>query len=318
MALLAAWLLAGGRAGAQSATDRATAEILFNDALALLENKKPAEACRKLEESQRLDPGLGTLLYLADCYQQMGRSASAWATFREAAYVAKDHGDEREALALEHAQTLEPKLSYLTVEVVTPGVTPEIKHDGEVVNQAVWGAAFPVDPGAHLIEASAAGRKPWSETVNVAEGPRQQRVVVPELEIQAPEPTPALTAPQTLPLDVATPSNTQKTLGWVLLGVGSASVITGGILALLARSDDSDANAQCRPDRPTLCSPAGVRLGESAETKATWAGVSAGLGLAAIGTGVTLLVLAPTASPAGEVAFGIAPGGGEVSFQTAF
>jgi hypothetical protein len=69
------------------------------------------------------------------------------------------------------------------------------------------------------------------------------------------------------------------------------------VLALLARQDDSDAKAECRPDRIALCSPAGVELGESAETKATLAGVSAAVGLAAVGAGVTLLLTAPTSPP---------------------
>ncbi len=304
-------------AHAQSAMDRATAESLFNEALALLANKKPAEACRKLEESQRLDPGVGTLLYLADCYQQMGRTASAWATFREAAYVAKDKADEREAVAIEYARTLEPKLSYLTLEVTAqPDVALEIKQDGKLVGQAVWGMASPVDPGPHTIEASAPGKQPWSETVSIAAGGRQHRLVVPVLLDAEPEKLAVVVVP---PPPVAQPaeprvvSSTQKTVGWVLLGVGSAAVVTGGVLALLARGDDSDAAAQCRPDRVTLCGPAGVELGESARSKATWAGVSAGAGLLALGAGVTLLLTAPTSDATADIALAAtasADGGG--------
>jgi len=104
---LACATLPSRTAHAQSATDSATAESLFNEALALLERKMPAEACPKLEASQRFDPGVGTLLYLADCYQQLGRTASAWATFREAAYMAKDRKDDREPMAVENARNLE-------------------------------------------------------------------------------------------------------------------------------------------------------------------------------------------------------------------
>lgn len=293
--------LVPARAGAQpvTATDSATAESLFNEALALLESKRPAEACPKLEASQRLDPGVGTLLYLADCYQQLGRTASAWATFREAAYMAKDRKDDREPVAVESAKALEPKLSYLTLEVTPPeGVTLEIKRDGQVIPEAVWNTAIPVDPGPHTVQVNAPGKKPWSTTITVGEGPRQESVVIPALEdAPLPPPTP-LSAP---PVDQGPepPYSTQKTVGWVVLGAGSAGLITGGVLALLARGNDSDADAECRPDQRGLCNPAGVKLGESAETKATWAGISAGVGLAAIGAGVTLLL---TASPTSESA----------------
>ncbi|HEU4577591.1 MAG TPA: hypothetical protein VFS67_05020 [Polyangiaceae bacterium] len=284
-------------AGAQSATDSATAESLFNEALALLANQKTAEACPKLEASQRLDPGIGTLLYLADCYQQVGRTASAWGTFREAAYLAKSAKDEREEVAVESARILEPRLSYLTVQVTpAPGVTLEVKRDGEPMQDALWNTAIPVDPGDHTIEASAPGKKPWSTTVKVGAGPLQESVVVPALE-DAPLATPvaplAMSAPPPEPPRTA---NTQKTVGWVLLGAGSAGLITGGVLALLARGDDRDAEAECRPDLIRLCNPRGVELSQSAHSKATWAGISAGVGIAALGAGVTLLLIAPPAN----------------------
>jgi hypothetical protein len=85
-------------------------------------------------------------------------------------------------------------------------------------------------------------------------------------------------------------------VGWVLLGVGSAGLITGGVLALLARGDNNDAKSECRPDLIRLCNPKGVELGNSARSKATWAGISAGVGIAALGTGVTLLLIAAPAS----------------------
>jgi hypothetical protein len=290
--------LAAPPASAQSATDSATAESLFNEALELLANKRAAEACPKLEVSQRLDPGIGTLLYLADCYQQTGRTASAWGTFREAAYLAKAAKDDREDVAVESARNLEPKLSYLLVQVTpSAGSALEVERDGTVMQDALWNTAIPVDPGAHTVKASAPGKKPWSTTVNVGEGPRQETVVVPALE-DAPVAMPVAAVPMSAPPAEPThAANTQKTVGWVLLGAGSAGLITGGVLALLARGDNTDAKSECRPDVIRLCNPRGVELGNSAHTKATWAGVSAGVGIAALGAGVTLLLLAPASSP---------------------
>ena len=75
--------------------------------------------------------------------------------------MAKDKADDREPVAIEYARTLEPKLSYLTLEVSQqPDVDLEIKQDGKPVGQAVWGMAFPVDPGPTPSRPAPRGRSP--------------------------------------------------------------------------------------------------------------------------------------------------------------
>src|SRR5207245_4895145 len=84
---------------------------------------KVAEACPKFAESNRLDAGIGTMLYLADCYEKSGQTASAWAQFREVASLAARQGDPREKIARERVARLEPKLSKLSVSVSAADVT---------------------------------------------------------------------------------------------------------------------------------------------------------------------------------------------------
>src|SRR5690349_11155528 len=104
---------------AQSATDKAAAEALFQQGHTLLIANKLDEACPKLAESLRLDVGLGTMLYLAECYERSGKTASAWAQFREAQATAAKDKDPREKVARDRADKLEPNLSKLSIVVTS-------------------------------------------------------------------------------------------------------------------------------------------------------------------------------------------------------
>src|SRR6186713_462864 len=69
------------------------ADQRFSEALSMMDSKRYAEACALFEESQRLAPASGTLLNLADCYQQLGRLAKASATFSAALESARQSGN---------------------------------------------------------------------------------------------------------------------------------------------------------------------------------------------------------------------------------
>ena len=55
----------------------AEAELLFKRAAAHLDAREYEAACPLLERSNALDPSSGTLLNLAECYEQRGLTASA-------------------------------------------------------------------------------------------------------------------------------------------------------------------------------------------------------------------------------------------------
>src|SRR5262245_61366650 len=160
-------LLAGaGRAQAQS-TDRALAEQLFREGQSLVEAKRFAEACPKFAESQRLDPGTGTLLNLAACHQSQGKLASAWTEYSTVITLAtRDNRPDRVSFAEERLKEIEPKLSRLTLELSPAADTPGlvIKLDGAVVGRPALGVAVPVDPGTHNVEANATGKQAWQAT----------------------------------------------------------------------------------------------------------------------------------------------------------
>src|SRR5262245_5522796 len=184
---LAASLSLPSLAAAQTAAgDKAVAESLFDRGLQLMRDGKYPEACNQLEQSQAIERGIGTLLYLAECYEKLGRTASAWAMFREAASAARaENQADRARAGTARAERLEPMLSRLTLLVPNASSTAGliIKRNGQAVPTVAFGVALPTDPGSQQIEASAPGRLPWAVTVTLPAGASSVHVDVPELAI---------------------------------------------------------------------------------------------------------------------------------------
>ncbi len=289
--------------------DRAAAETLFDEAVKLLEANDAAAACPKLEESQRLDPGVGTLLYLADCYKEVGRTASAWATFREAAYAAKAAGQyDRETTASAEADALRPKLTYVVFNVAgADTVGLQVKRDGQAVGKAQWASPMPVDAGEHQLEVSAPKKKTWTGTFSIADIPQQTTTVpIPLLEDAPPEPVVTLGAQpgQGPPRDHRDSGKLQRTLGWATAGAGVVGLGLSGVFALMAVSDHNSADEECLSTDRLQCNANGVELGESAVNKANVASVFLGVGGVLAATGVILIVTAPSDSDSAQLSVG--------------
>lgn len=279
-----------------TAAQRATAEALFQQATALMEQQRFAEACEKLSSSQDLDPALGTMLYLADCYEQSGKTASAWALFQEAAEKSKQAGQaEREQIASQRAQSLQERLSQLTL-VVPPSVRVaglELVVNGAPVPAASWNGPMPVDPGQVRVEARAPGKKPWSTRLDVAKGPSTKSLTVPRLA-DAPR------AAASLKPTTEKEGSAQKTIGYVVGAAGLVALAAGGFLGYRAYKLDKSSRGDCRSDEPNACTPQGVDQREDAKTAAALSTVATlgGAGLAV--TGLALVVTAPSGEESKE------------------
>lgn len=291
------------RAAEPSAADRAMAEALFRDAKELREANKIAEACPKFAESHRLDPKPGTILNLATCYELEGRTASAWAAYTEAATMAgRARQADREKFARSKMEELESRLSYLKVEVApengaVDGFTLEV--DGKAMSIAAAGTRFPTDPGEHAVEARAPGRQTWSERITIGPGPVEKIVSVPTLAAEAPQEV--APPPQ---MKHSEPDGTiQRTIGWVAIGVGGASVLVGSIFGIQTIAEKGTIDEHCAG---SFCDAEGLEANERAKdaaTISTVAFVAAGIAAA---TGVVLILTAPRAS--GVAKLGIGPG----------
>jgi tetratricopeptide (TPR) repeat protein len=105
--------VAAPRAFAQ-AEDQAASRSLFDEGRRLAESGHYDLACPKFEAARKLYTSAGVLLNLGDCYEKVGRTASAWTIFGETAAVADR--TMRPAYAVEARQrqaVLEPRLVHL-------------------------------------------------------------------------------------------------------------------------------------------------------------------------------------------------------------
>jgi hypothetical protein len=184
--VLAVFLHHPGAVWAQASNaDRVLAETLFEEGQRLLDESKTDEACAKLEESQRLDPATGTLLNLAYCHELQGKLATAWTEYKEAQTAARQDGrDDRVKFAAEHLAAIEPKMPRLQIEVAQNARVEglEVKLDGVQIGEAAFGVAAPLDPGVHIIVATAPGRVRWVQQARLYPDGTTQTVVIDELE----------------------------------------------------------------------------------------------------------------------------------------
>jgi hypothetical protein len=292
-------LLCAPRVAAQpNAANAAAAESLFQEAEALIAEGQYTPACAKLAESQRLDPQLGTLLHLADCYERNDQAASAWATFREAAELAKQRGDARERVAIARSEALVPKLATLAIVVPEENATPglQVERDGQVVSPSVWGTAVPVDPGKIHVRAHAAGYDPWTEEVEVR-GAGKTVVRVPRLVASAKAakaPPPDTRPSQPPPSSSAGPS--WKTIGLIGGGVGVAVLGVGAALSGIAVSQADDANTIC-PTGKRCTNDEITRYNakyDDAESLATAGPILIGIGSALLVGGLAIAFFGPS------------------------
>lgn len=275
--------------------DAAAAEALFSEGKRLMDEGKYAEACPKLAESQRLDPGTGTLLNLATCYENAGQVASAWSTWLSAASSARTAGQsDREILAREQATALEPKLGRLTIVVPTDkrpqGLT--VERDGVALSSATWGTALPTDAGEHRIAVKAPGYEPYETTATVVDG-QAAEITIPDL-VPAPEPppAPATAAPAAAVSDSGGASST-KTLGYVLGGVGIVGLGVGTVFGILAISTNDQSKQECLAPAYTECNADGVTLRNQAMTYGNVSTVAIIAGAALTATGAVLVITSP-------------------------
>jgi len=286
---IGAWLPNAAWAQVPDAQDsygrRAAAEALFDEAKSLMAAERYAEACPKFAASQAMDPAVGTRLNLADCFEKLGRTASAWAEFRAAGAAARAKGQtDRAEIARKRALALEHVLVRLSV-VVPANVNPdiEIRKNGVILERGSWGVALPVDPGRYVVEASLSGKRVFHNEVDVPNKPGTNvTTMIPAIE----------------------DSSRRQVQRGAAIAMGSVSLVSiaaGSILGAQAMARNSQSATHCT--RGNLCDETGVALRRDAVAYGN-ASTATFLVGAAGGLGAVVLYLKTPPGPPTRIGFG--------------
>lgn len=284
---------------ARGADPAALAEALFVEGRRLMEQGRLEQACPKLDESQRVDPGGGARLNAALCRERQGKLATAWSQFKLAlADARQDARPDRVAFAEHHLAALEPRLPRLRLRlgagVDATGAT--ILLDGLAVGPAALDVPVPLDPGRHEV------------TLRTTDGARVFVVDAREATTSELVLEPSAGGPR------AEPRAARRRWGVLTASAGAAAVVAGGAFVLVARSRQADADAVCPG---VACAPGQARAVDDNASAHRWAraaDVALALGAVGLGVGSYLVVT----SPLPPVAAGASRGAGVVSLSGRF
>jgi hypothetical protein len=300
-------LLAGIARAEPSASDRATARVLADEAGDALDKKNFEVAVDKFGRADALVHAPTLLLGVARAQVGLFKFVEAQESYlrilREgvppgapAAFTKALQDAERELKAIA------PKLAWVTITVKEPA-TSIVTVDGVELPRAALDVKRAVNPGQHAVKATADGYDPGTANFTVTEGESTALTLKLERSAVASAPaTPAadanLTSSIMTNVPEAAPPSRQKMYGWIGLGVGGAGIVIGGITGLVAMGRHGSLESDCPNGK---CPPAGQDTIDGFRSMATVSTVSFVVGGLAAAAGGALLLTAPGPAQTGQV-----------------
>ncbi len=198
-------------------------------------------------------------------------------------------------------------------------VAVKVSMDGEPIADRLEGAAIPIEIGQHKFSFEVAGQAPVEQSFVISEGQKDRRETI---TIAAPAgggstaspatpsnstpsvagvpATPSQAAPAEAPpaasVSGAGPHTTMRAIGYVTGGVGVALFGLTAYYAVTAGSRSSDSNAAASNPDPNVKATSST-LYDQAKQAQTYAYVTGGIGIAAIATGVVLVLVSRAHAP---------------------
>jgi hypothetical protein len=332
LAIAASLLGLAPEAHAQSDADRATARALGQEGQQALDAKDYATAEDRFRRADKMVHAPTLMLGLARALAAEGKYVEAQESYNRIIREGIPGGAPdvfKRALedAKKEVEAVTPKVAAVTITVKAAGggdiPEPQVVLDEHPINSASLGVRRAIDPGPHVLRATAEGYKPGELKFTVPEGGSVDEPLTLDKDLNAgavatapatSATTPSSAAATAAPPAAEGPTSTQKMLPWIGFGVGAAGVVLGAVTGGLAIGKHNTLKNEC-PNTDSCAAHDDISSYHMLGTLSSVGFIVGGVGVAA---GVVLLLTEPKGAPATGITISPAVGLGSVGATGTF
>jgi len=301
---------AAAQAPAADADGIKRAREQFNQALSLQTGGDWAGALALLKEVAAVKPTPQVRFNIALCEERLGRLVAALGDYELAASDAQaEKADQVRQEVDSRLESLKARVPRVVVQRGANADSATISLDGVSLGDSVLNVPLPADPGPHVVEATAAGFLPFKQAFRVAE--QQTATIQVKLEAE-----PVKTEPLA-PVQYRSAPTGLRTAGFVIGGVGIASLIASGTMFYLRHTAISDLDKQCGPNRMS-CPDSSRTTADRGKLYTTVGDVTLIAGALGLGLGATLVIVGSHSNEQAGVALAPVAAGANVGGASLF
>ena len=221
--------------------------------------------------------------HIAFCEEGLGRLVTALGGYDLAFAEADTVGPEFKTEVETAIARLRERIPKLFIERGEGADAALVQLDGVDLGASSIGVEVPLDPGPHKVTATAPGYHPYDATVELKE--REITKVTLDLVVNTEPPKPP---PPPQIVIIEPDKGPDRTIPYIVGGAGIAFLAAGGALYALARTTKAELDERC-PD-PNQCGESNRDTYDRYKFYNTAWKISGGVGLAAVGTAVVLIL----------------------------
>jgi hypothetical protein len=272
-----------GPVAAQQESDLTRARSTFQQAVELEQAGNCPAALPLFRQVGQVRMTPQVRFHIALCEAQLGRLVAALGGYELALTDADTVGPGFRDEVEQNIQRLRQRVPRLKIQRGSGAEAATIELDGVALGSSSIGVEVPLDPGPHAVTAHARGYETFEQTVTLAEG-ATQTLEVTLVPVPEPQQSVAPIAPTRLDSGIRTP----ELIPYVIGGVGVASLVSSGVLFALRQGALGNLEDACDGN---LCNESERDEYDRLQTYHYGALVTLGVGVAAVGTAATLIIL---------------------------